>query len=110
MHPQAVVAALAEFGKYELPENVRRDILDLMARYGRLKLLKVDQGLELVADDDLLITELIHHKAVRPLVRGRLDRFRISVEPAARGAPEAGAAALGLPGGRPGRLRGGRGP
>jgi DNA excision repair protein ERCC-3 len=97
MHPQAVVTALAEFGKYELPENVRRDILDLMARYGRLKLIKADDGLELVGEDDLLITEILHHKSIRPLLRGPLGRFRLGVDAGARGHLKQALIRLGYP-------------
>lgn len=82
---QGIVATLAEYSKYDLPENVRRDILDLMARYGRVKLVKAGDALHLVSHDDLLITEILHHKTVRPLLRGSLDRFTLEVEPAQRG-------------------------
>lgn len=85
MRAAGVVSALVEYGKYELPENVRRDIDDLMSRYGRLRLIREDEALLLVADDDLLITEVLHLPAVRPMLRQRLDRFRLAVEPAARG-------------------------
>src|SRR5918999_5759230 len=37
-----VVGALDELGKYELPANVRTDILDYVSRYGRVKLVKDD--------------------------------------------------------------------
>ncbi len=40
MMGQGVVAALTEYSKYDLPDNVRRDMLDMMARYGRVKLIK----------------------------------------------------------------------
>ena len=50
MQAQGIVAALAEYGKYELPENVRREILDQMSRYGRIKLTKEADRL-LLGDD-----------------------------------------------------------
>src|SRR6202171_3460033 len=34
----SMIGALVEFGKYDLPENVRVDIREYVARYGRLKL------------------------------------------------------------------------
>ncbi|MEO8083216.1 MAG: DNA repair helicase XPB [Ardenticatenales bacterium] len=97
MQAQGVVATLAEYGKYELPENVRRDILDQMSRYGRLKLIKDGAGLFLVADDDLLITEIYHHKAIRALVAARPERFRIAIEPAMRGPVKQALLKIGYP-------------
>src|SRR5437016_12126260 len=37
-----MIALLIEYGKYDLPDNVRLDILDYVSRYGRLKLFKAD--------------------------------------------------------------------
>ncbi len=97
MQAAGIVATLAEYSKYDLPENVRRDILDLMSRYGRLKLVKSGDTLELVSGDDLLITELLHHKAIRPLVDRPLDRFRLAIDPAMRGHLKQALIKLGYP-------------
>ena len=86
MLAQAVIASLAEFGKFDLPENIRREIVELMSRYGRLKLLADDGRLLLVADDAALIAEILHQKRVQPYLGPALDRFRIAVAPEQRGA------------------------
>ncbi|MCB0215871.1 MAG: DEAD/DEAH box helicase [Chloroflexi bacterium] len=86
MLAQAVIACLAEFGKFELPENIRREIVELMSRYGRLKLLADDGQLLLVADDATLIAEILHQKRVQPYLGPALDRFRIAVASEQRGA------------------------
>src|SRR5438132_7741137 len=39
---EGIIAVLVDFGKYELPANVRLDILDYISRYGLLKLVKPD--------------------------------------------------------------------
>src|SRR3712207_4304681 len=44
MTAPGVVASLVEYSKYDLPENVRRDVIDWMSRYGRVKLVKDDEG------------------------------------------------------------------
>src|SRR3954449_7409226 len=38
-----IVGDLERFGKYELPGNVRADIVDALARYGRVKLVQEGQ-------------------------------------------------------------------
>jgi DNA excision repair protein ERCC-3 len=85
MQAYGVVATLVEYGKYDLPENVRRDIVDLMSRYGRLRMVRDEDRLLLVADDEALIAEVLHHPGIRPMLRERLDRYRLVVEPSARG-------------------------
>jgi len=97
MSGAGVVATLAEYGKYELPESIRRDILDLMSRYGRVRLRREDEGLVLVGEDDILIAEILHHKEIRPLIGRRLDRFRLEIAPGMRGAIKQTLVKLGYP-------------
>ena len=97
MQAQGVVATLAEYGKYDLPENVRRDILDQMARYGRLKLVKDGADLFVVANDEALITEICNHKAIRALIAARPERFRVAIEPAMRGPVKQALLKIGYP-------------
>ncbi|HYN88752.1 MAG TPA: DNA repair helicase XPB, partial [Ardenticatenaceae bacterium] len=98
MTAPGVVASLVEYSKYDLPENVRRDIIDWMSRYGRVKLIKDDEGrLLLVSDDDALIAEIATHKAMLPLMRRRLDRFRLEVEPSMRGHVKQALVKIGYP-------------
>jgi DNA excision repair protein ERCC-3 len=97
MSGAGVVATLVEFGKYELPESIRRDIVELMSRYGRVRLVREGDELVLVGEDDVLITEIFHQKEIRPLVRERLDRFRLAVAPGMRGAIKQTLVKLGYP-------------
>ncbi len=77
---------LDEYGKWPLPPNVRADLLDAVERYGKVKLSKQDDGeLWLTCDDDILITEIEHHKAVKPYILGRPHRRALNVEPSRRG-------------------------
>ena len=97
MSGAGVVATLAEYGKYGLPESVRRDIVELMERYGRVRLEQQDEGLVLVGEDDVLVTEVFHQKEIRPLVRERLDRFRLAIAPGMRGQIKQTLVKLGYP-------------
>ncbi|HRA19268.1 MAG TPA: DEAD/DEAH box helicase [Anaerolineae bacterium] len=85
MQAQGIVAALAEYGKYELPENVRREILDQMSRYGRIKLTKEADRLLLGADDDALLTEILHHPKLQGMLLERRGPFAAVVEASQRG-------------------------
>lgn len=81
-----MIDTLVEFGKYDLPENVRFDIREYVARYGRLKLFKDGDGrLLLNSDDALLIAEIARHKKAQPYLLGRSDDHTLVIDPTQRG-------------------------
>jgi len=86
---EAMLETLSNYGKWELPANVRIDIVDYVARYGRVKLeaKKGDDGTELwlTSPDDLLITEIEYHKQIQPYLLGRPERGALRVDPTRRG-------------------------
>src|SRR5579884_2146699 len=80
-----IVGALEELGKYELPGNARTDILDYVSRYGRVKLVQEDGQLLLISDDAARLTEIEHHRHLKPFLRGRHTGGGLLVDPARRG-------------------------
>ena len=82
---ETMLHTLVEFGKYDLPENVRLDILDYVSRYGRLKLYKEDSQLLLNASDPALIVEITHHKKAQPFILGAVDSHTLRIDPTQRG-------------------------
>src|SRR6266545_2929456 len=57
-----IVDALERLGKYPLPGNVRADVVDYVARYGRVRLVRDEAELRLVSDDRPLLAEIAHHR------------------------------------------------
>lgn len=94
-----IVDHLKAFSRYEIPENVIVDIEDNVARYGRLKLYKQEDGGDLVlhSDDSLLITQLLNQKDLKPYVAGSPDGHRIFVNPADRGNVKSALIKIGFP-------------
>lgn len=82
---EEIVASLERYSKYDLPNNVRVDILELVSRYGRLKLRRHEDGLLLTSDDLALIEEILHHKQLALLIRGRRSPTELWVDPSMRG-------------------------
>ena len=81
-----MIEHLNRFSKYEVPQNVIFDIQDNVARYGRLKLYKQEDGvLVLQSSDSLLIIQLVNHPQVKPYIAGTPDAERIFVKPGDRG-------------------------
>jgi len=74
MTAEQVVGALAEFAKYDVPQNVTADVTDFMGRWGRLRLLPASAPggpLRLECSDDYLRRLLASDKRVAPLIAGR---------------------------------------
>jgi DNA excision repair protein ERCC-3 len=83
---ESMIGALVEYGKYDLPENVRVDIREYVSRYGRLKLFKAGDGrLLLNSDASMLIAEIARHKKAQPYLLGRVDEYTLVIDPTQRG-------------------------
>lgn len=85
MKAQDMILALEKFGKYDLPDNIKKDILDYVGRYGKVKLLKEENELVLKAQDQLLITEIEHSKKIQPYIKVRIDNNTLAINPDMRG-------------------------
>src|SRR5690606_39127682 len=80
------VAALEQWAKFPVPENVPVHVRDTMGRYGRLRLEGgADERLVLVADDPTLMEEIRHLKPVIDLLAEPLDAVRQVVSEGRRG-------------------------
>lgn len=98
MTAQEIIDSLLRFSKYEVPQNVLVDIRDTVARYGRLKLHKVEDGrLVLQSEERLLIAELLNQKSVMPYIEGSPDGLSIFVRPGDRGNLKSALIKLGFP-------------
>jgi len=86
MTSDEIIEHLTTFSKYDIPQNVLVDIRENVARYGRLKLYKQEDGrLVLQSDDRMLIVQLLHQKTLQPFVTGSPDGHRIFIKSAERG-------------------------
>jgi DNA excision repair protein ERCC-3 len=85
--PDEVVGVLEQFAKYDIPPNVPVSARETMGRYGRMKLLPDPRtdGLRLVADDALLMTEICNTKAMIPLLGPRINDVSFEIAPKDRG-------------------------
>ncbi len=93
-----IIATLERFAKFDLPPNIVADIADYVSRYGRLRLVRRDDGaLALESDDEALIAQVWHTKQCRPLLVERDGTQALIVEPAARGHIKQALVNLGFP-------------
>src|SRR5690242_468119 len=83
---EQVVDALVSFSRYAVPQPLLVDIVDTMARYGRLQLVKHPaHGLTLVSLDRAVLEEVLRHKKIAPMLGARIDDDTVIVHPSERG-------------------------
>ncbi len=81
----AIIEGLERYGKYPLPDNVRVDIIDNVARFGRLKIRRRGEELLLVSDEPALVAEVARHRQLASFVIDQLDARTLRLDPARRG-------------------------
>ena len=83
---EQVVDALVSFSRFAVPQPLLVDIVDTMARYGRLQLVKSPvHGLILVSLDRAVLTEVMRHKKISPMLGEKVDDDTVIVHPSERG-------------------------
>jgi len=80
-----ILATLEQFSKYEIPQNIRSFIVQQIRRYGKLKLIRSDQGLLLTSEDPLLIEEVFNLRRAKPHIEDRLDETHLRIRELSRG-------------------------
>ncbi len=89
-----ILAALDEYTKYDVPQNITAEITDYVSRYGRVKLMKGvdlkpcsadDNDLVLYAEDPVLMAEITHNESVKNLLGKLIDPQTIAVPYQLRG-------------------------
>ena len=97
MAADEMVATLREFSRYPLPAAIAYEIADQAARYGRLRLVREDGALRLVASDPVILEEVVRARSVKGLIGERLAPDAVEVGPLARGRLKQALIKLGWP-------------
>ena len=83
---EQVVDALIRHSRYAVPHALLVDVAETMGRYGRLTLTKDGDGrLILRTTDRAVLTEVLRHKRIRPLIGDSVDEDTVLVHPSERG-------------------------
>ncbi len=83
---EMVVDALLRHSRYAVPHALLVDVAETMGRYGRLTIAKDDSGrLVLRSSDRAVLTEVLRHRKIRPLLGDAVDDDTVLVHPSERG-------------------------
>ncbi|CAN5902964.1 helicase-associated domain-containing protein [soil metagenome] len=88
---------LATYTKFPLPPNLEADLAELVSRYGRVRLERVDGVLRLVSTDRPLLEELARRKGVRDYLGPRIDETSFAVDDGYRGVLKQALITIGYP-------------
>ncbi len=83
--PEYITEVLGRFSKFPIPSNITTDIKDYISRYGRIKMLYLEDRMVLQSDDKMLLVEVERNKNILPFLIKRLDEKTLQVDPAKRG-------------------------
>lgn len=93
-----VVGVLQKYTKFPIPQNIPTDIAETVARYGRVKLERIDADhLKLVCPDKPLLAELARNKKVKEYLGDKIDDTTYGVSPAFRGVLKQALITVGYP-------------
>lgn len=92
-----MVDRLETYTKFPLPTSLPADLRDLVGRYGRVTLRRVDGELRLTTSDRPLIEELSRQRGVRDYLGERLDETSFAIDDANRGVLKMALIAAGYP-------------
>ncbi|MFI5039188.1 MAG: DNA repair helicase XPB [Solirubrobacterales bacterium] len=81
-----MLATLERYSKFPIPQTVSVDMMETVARYGRLVIERDDEGALVLRSSDLaVLTEVAGAKRISPLLLERRDDTTFAVEAWARG-------------------------
>ncbi|MDZ7261004.1 MAG: helicase-associated domain-containing protein [candidate division KSB1 bacterium] len=92
-----ILSTLEQFSKYEIPQNIRVEIEEQVARYGRIKLEKENGSYVLTSQEAPLIAQIWHHRSVKPFLKEKIDAHRILIDPYMRGHVKQALIKIGFP-------------
>ena len=97
MTSEKIIEVLENYSKYELPQNVIKDIEHNIHKYGKIKLIKEDNRLILKCEDKYLMTEILNYKSMDNYILEKVDEHKVIVNGLMRGSIKQFLIKLGYP-------------
>src|SRR4051794_24659118 len=97
MTADEMVSGLETYSKFPIPPNLPADLRDLVSRYGRVRLERIEGRLRLITKDQPLLEELARQRGVRDYLGERIDPTSFAIDDAHRGVLKQGLIAVGYP-------------
>ena len=80
-----IIKSLNKFSRYQIPEHIKKEITELISRYGKLKLIKDEEQLVLVSDDADLLNSIQQNSQIKNFLYEETYDGKVIVQPLKRG-------------------------
>ncbi len=97
MSADEMVESLETYSKFPIPPNLPADLRDLVSRYGRVRLERVDGQLRLITQDRALLEELARQRVVKEYLGERIDDTSFAIDDGNRGVLKQALITVGYP-------------
>lgn len=97
MTSDEMVESLEAYSKFPLPPSLPADLRDLVSRYGRVRLQRIDGQLRLITQDRALIEELARQRGVKDYLGERIDETSFAIDDGNRGVLKQALITVGYP-------------
>lgn len=82
---EEIVDALVLYSRYSVPKNIINEIKEQISRYGKVKLVKEENGdLIIISDEKPFLNEISYHRSVQPFIE-KVENEKIFVKKEFRG-------------------------
>lgn len=85
MSGEEILYSLSKYSRYEIPQNVIKDIEYNIDKYGKVKLIKEEEKLILTSSDIFIMKEIMNYKSSDKYIKESLDDRRVVVYNSKRG-------------------------
>lgn len=85
MSYQDIIEILEKYSKYEVPQNVIKDIEDNINKYGKIKIIREENSLFLISKDLYIMKEITNYKSIEKYFKEKINDFKYKIDENMRG-------------------------
>lgn len=97
MSYQDIIEILEKYSKYEVPQNVIKDIEDNINKYGKIKIIREGNSLFLISKDLYIIKEITNYESIKKYFKEKINDFKYKIDRNMRGEIKLSLIKLGYP-------------
>lgn len=97
MSYQDIIEILEKYSKYEVPQNVIKDIEDNINKYGKIKIIREENSLFLISKDLYIMKEITNYKSIEKYFKEKINDFKYKIQEKMRGEIKLSLIKLGYP-------------
>jgi len=94
---EEIMEILQKYSKYDIPQNVIKDIEDNINKYGKIKILRDGKDLLIKSEDKYIMEEIANYKAMQKYFKEKIDEVTYKIDKNIRGEIKLSLIKLGYP-------------